>query len=291
MRAGDQFQARKPMAAPVRAAASSRSAGSAPEPTLANSSKPAPSAAASLPANPSIPSIKLNRLIHQTQTSPLRASWDRLCCSGRTARPIITAPTCTNSRTSGESPRRSSIQETTAKKAAPSTIPRTLDSADPVRTSTIQASNTEPVTAIPPPRGVATLCDDLSLGRSRISRRARIGIRSLVTSQATKPVAVATTVGHTTSSTGGRWTLGRGDLLGRIPSSFIPRQLIFLRLICDRPTRLAADRPAHGDTPGRYSPAQHHLLGPACLSRAEIDAFAKAHFAASGAQPPYGATR
>ena len=72
IRAGDQFQTRKPIAAPMIVAASKASLGSAAEPNSAKSSSPAAIAAASLPAIPSIPSMKLNRLTHQTQSKPMR---------------------------------------------------------------------------------------------------------------------------------------------------------------------------------------------------------------------------
>src|SRR6516165_9919112 len=48
-------------------AVSGAAIGSAPSPTMSKSSKPPQIVAASLTASPSIPSMKLNRFIHQTQ--------------------------------------------------------------------------------------------------------------------------------------------------------------------------------------------------------------------------------
>src|SRR5437762_838013 len=69
MRPGAQFHTRNPPAAATIAADSAARPGSCPAPTTANSRRPTPIAAASLPASPSIPSMKLNRLTNQSHTT------------------------------------------------------------------------------------------------------------------------------------------------------------------------------------------------------------------------------
>src|SRR5215831_18405737 len=49
---------------------------------------------------------------------------------------------------------------------------------------------------------------------------------------------------------------------------------------------LATQRPADGGALRPDGPAQHHLLGLSRLTGAKVNAFAKAHFGAGGAQPP-----
>src|SRR5437868_11634993 len=116
-------------------------------------------------------------------------------------------------------------------------------------------------------------------------------MRTLVNRQASRPVAIATTAGHTASPIAGRLAPGRDIRRDGVPGGFIPRILVLLGLIRDRSARLATNRPTHRDPSGRDGPAQHHLLCLARLAGAEIDAFAEANLAARGTQPPRAAAR
>src|SRR5713226_2943768 len=99
----------------------------------------------------------------------------------------------------------------------------------------------EPVTAIPPPRGVGTRCDDRSFGRSSTARRRRIEISAPVAIQHKRPVAIATTTGDNASAIR-RWLTSGGLIRDG-----------FLGLAAKCPTHCGALRPDRS--------AQHHLLG------------------------------
>src|SRR5215472_15968218 len=154
------------------AAESKANPASAPMPSVAKSRTPTTIVTAWLAASPSMPSIKLNRLIHQTQSNPipLKTTADPghpsspSCDPGRTHMPSATAAHWANRRSSGERPRTSSIQETIPSRPAASEIPATPGAAHPPRARPSQANITAPTNAIPPPRGVGTLWDDRSFG-------------------------------------------------------------------------------------------------------------------------------
>src|SRR5712692_188391 len=124
----------------------------------------------------------------------------------------------------------------------------------------------EPVTAIPPPRGVGTRCDDRSFGRSSTARCRRSEISAQVAIQHKRPVAIATTAGDNASA--------------------IPRWLTSAGLIRNGFLGLAAQRPTHRRTFRPDRSAQHHLLGLPRLARTEINALAEAHLGAGDTQSP-----
>src|SRR6516162_4750837 len=250
--------------------------GSAPVPALAKSSRPMPIAAASLPTIPSIPSMKLNRLVHQIHSKPIATKPAQPSPGARAQMPMVTTTIWASRRNKGDKPRKSSTQETTAKIPAPSETPMTPGTASPAPASTNQASSSEPITAMPPPRGVGTRCAERSFGWSRMSRRRRIGTSALVAKQERTPVASATAADKPASPTPGR---------------VVPGNLTLRGVVCDRSSGLPANRPTHGRAPWGHRPAQHDLLGFPRLPGAEIDALAEAYLGASRAQPPDHAAR
>ena len=172
-------------------------------PTLATSTMPIPIAAASLPAIPSIPSMKLNRLTNHTQSSaPAMASspgdsqpWKIKPC-GSAQIPAATAANCAKRRTAGDKPRRSSNHDTTASPVAPSATTIAIGGKTPAAHSASQATTLTPITAMPPPRGVGTACDERSFGRSSTARCRSNAISALVPRQETAKAAPATMTTH-----------------------------------------------------------------------------------------------
>src|SRR5260370_915347 len=94
--------------------------------------------------------------------------------------------------------------------------------------------------------------------------------------QGSSAVGRRTAIGSTASAIRGR-LLPEGPMHGG-PISVEP--------VFGRCFRLAAKCPAHGGASGFDCSAQHHLLGFACFARTEVDALAKAHLRAGGAQAP-----
>ena len=82
-----------------------------------------------------------------------------------------TAASCARRRAPGDSPRRSSSQETAASPAPASATTAADGGTAPAAHSASQTTTLVPITAMPPPRGVGTTCDERSFGRSSTARR------------------------------------------------------------------------------------------------------------------------
>ena len=145
---------------------------------------PALTLVASTPEIPSMPSIKLNRLINQIQRRAAAAAsyqkgrilWKTIPCEPTHAIAAMTAAACATSRVTGESVRRSSIQEVIARAvAASNTILIPLDTGPGKYDSPLQWPQTykeisdNAMTAMPPPRGVGLLWLDRSTRVTNIS--------------------------------------------------------------------------------------------------------------------------
>ena len=202
--------------------------------------------------------MKLNRLIHQTQTRPVmqyakvRPSHRRLAVAGQHKTPIATATPCARRRRIGERPRRSSIQRHRRQEDS-----RQSNSDDrlaaPIRLRASRPRRAAPSRsrAIPPPRGVGTLM-----------RRPLVGpIEDLPAAQQRDQ--------HSGRHTGEQSRSTTAVPLARSSASFIrpadpgrrDRWRFLGRLILPRlSSRLASNRPTHRGAPGRDGPAQHQLL-------------------------------
>ena len=140
---------------------------------------PALTLAASTPEIPSMPSMKLNKLTNQSQRRAAAAAsyqngrkfWKIIPCEPTHAIAAITAAACATSRVTGESVRRSSIQEVMARAmVASNTILVPLNTGPGKYGSPLQrlqiykAMSNSAMTAMPPPRGVGLLWLDRSTG-------------------------------------------------------------------------------------------------------------------------------
>ena len=181
--AGGRFHSRKPPAAAARLNPSSAWGRAAPGGQAASRTRarPPPTATASPPAIPSIPSMKLNRLRNHSHIRPVaRASsqggsspWNTGGASPATAtdRPIATARTWTGSRIVGFRPRRSSSHDTAASSPAAPSTGHSRSVAPPAWTPHSQAGQSAISTAMPPPRGVGTAWALRGPGRSSTACR------------------------------------------------------------------------------------------------------------------------
>ena len=149
--------------------------------TTATTASPAPIEAASLPARPSIPSMKLNRLMNHSQqtAATIRSSqngsqpWNTSEPAGNAVSPIATAAICIPNRSRAERLRRSSIQDIAIRPTDPAIAGSTWSKWPTIQPISAMAGSRVSMIPQPPPRGVGILWLLRSLGWSRIALRRR----------------------------------------------------------------------------------------------------------------------